>query len=153
MTSKIIEVLAKILENLSNNVSLEVLNHSLMKNNKYDKQLLGIAFSLVYDKILIRKMRSDEEQLYEKNKSIRLLSEEEKDFLGLDNYNYLLHLINVGLLDNKNLEAILEQIILFPENRITRREINWIILLSLVELDSKILPGSRILLYSSDTVN
>lgn len=152
MPTRIIEILAKILEGLSNNSSLEEVNRALMNSQHFDKKILSIAFSLVYDKILARKnsrARNDADV----KKNIRMLSEAEKEILGIDNYNYLLHLINVGLLDYSNLESILEQIELFPENRITRKEINWIILLSLVEYDSTILPGSRRTLYSSDTVN
>lgn len=152
MTAKIVEVLAKILEGLSNESSIEDVNRSLMKNHQFDQQILGIAFSLIYDKVLSKKVKPISE-LKENNRSLRILSEEEKDILGIENYNYLLHLINVGLLDYFNLEAILDQVTLFPESKITRKEINWIILLSLVEFDSEILPGSRVLLYSSDTVN
>lgn len=152
MTSKIVEVLAKILEGLGNNSSIEEVNRSLMKNKQFDKQILGIAFSLIYDKILSKKMQLKAKNI-KKKISIRFLSDSEKETLGIDNYNYLLHLINVGLLEIENLEIILDQITIFPESRVTRREINWVILLSLVEFDSEVLPGSRMLLYSSDTVN
>ncbi len=152
MTAKIVEILAKILEGLSNDSSIEDVNRSLLKSQQFDRQTLGIAFSLIYDKVLsknaveIRKQKG-------KSKRIRILSDQEKEWIGMENYNYLLHLINVGLLDYSNMEAILDQISLFPDNQITRKEINWIILLSLVDFDSEILPGSRVLLYTSDTVN
>jgi uncharacterized protein Smg (DUF494 family) len=152
MTSKIVEVLAKILEGLSNNSSIEEVNRSLIKSQNFDRQILGIAFSLIYDKVLVRKKSSDSDNK-KSIKGLRVLSDKEMDVLGVDNYNYLLHLINVGLLDQENLEIILDQITIFPESKVTRKEINWIILLSLVEFDSEILPGSRVLLYSSDTVN
>ena len=152
MTSKIVDVLAKILEGLSNDLQIEEVNRTLMNNNQFDRQILGIAFSLIYDKVLTKKNKS-EITLEHNVKSSRILSETERDILGISNYNYILHLINVGLLDTNNLEAILDQITLFPDSKITRREINWIILLSLVEYESEILPGSRVLLYSSDIVN
>jgi uncharacterized protein Smg (DUF494 family) len=152
MTSKIVEVLAKILEGLSNDYSIEEVNRSLIKSKTFDRQILGIAFSLIYDKVLVRKS-SEETAKKAPRRGTRILAEKEMDMLGVDNYNYLLHLINVGLLDPENLEIILDQIMIFPETKVTRKEINWIILLSLVEFDSEILPGSRVLLYSSDTVN
>jgi len=152
MTSKIVEVLAKILEGLGNNYSIEEVNRSLMKNKQFDKQTLGIAFSLIYDKVLSKKMPEKDKEM-KKKRGIRFLSDSEKGTLGIDNYNYLIHLMNVGLLEMDNLEIILDQITIFPESTVTRREINWVILLALVEFDSEILPGSRMLLYSSDTVN
>jgi uncharacterized protein Smg (DUF494 family) len=120
-------------------------------NSKIDEHTLSVAFSIIYDKILIKKKPSPEET--DKSKSIRLLTEHEKDLLGIDNYNYLLHLINLSLLDATNLEAILDQVTIFPEMKLTRKEINWIVLLSLVEFESGVLPGSRVLLASSDIVN
>lgn len=152
MNSKLVDVLAKILEGLSNNSSIEEVSRTLIKSKQYDEKLLSAAFSLVYEKILLR-ARINLNNKSSKPKSLRILTEEENDLLGVDNYNYLLHLINVGLLDTNNLEAILNQISLFPDLRVTRKEINWIILLSLVDFDSELLPGSRFLLYSSDTVN
>ena len=152
MTSKIVDVLAKILEGLSNDLQIEEVNRTLMKNDQFDRQILGIAFSLIYDKVLSKK-NTPNITLDHNEKGIRILSETERDILGISNYNYILHLINVGLLDTSNLEAILDQITLFPDSKITRKEINWIILLSLVEYESEILPGSRVLLYSSDIVN
>ncbi|MFA7420615.1 MAG: DUF494 family protein [Melioribacteraceae bacterium] len=152
MTSKIVDVLAKILEGLSNNASIEEVSKRLINSKKYDEKLLSAAFSLVYDKILLRtSVKKLDTQFGQK--STRFLSEDEISFIGVENYNYLLHLMNVGLIDSSNLEAILSQISLFPELRVTRKEINWIILLSLVDFDSELLPGSRFLLYSSDTVN
>jgi uncharacterized protein Smg (DUF494 family) len=151
MKPKIIEVITKILEGLSNNIAMEDLNISLLKNKGYDEQTLGIAFSLIYDKMLIKKR--DSKQFEKVNRSVRILTEEEKEMLGMDNYNYVLHLVNLGLLDSANLESILEQVTYYPENRLTRKEINWIILISLVDFDSEIPPGSRLHLYSTDPVN
>ena len=48
---------------------------------------------------------------------------------------------------------ILEHVGLFPENTVTKEDINWIILISLIDFNSEIPPGSRILLYTSDTIN
>lgn len=151
MKPKVVEVITHILESLNNNVSLEELNQSLLKSKEYDQQTIGIAFSLIYDKIFLKKKKDSKDN--NRKKSIRILSEEEIENLGIDNYNYLLHLSNLGLIDADNFENLLEQINYFPENKLTRKEINWIILASLIDLDSDIPPGSRLHLYSSDSVN
>ncbi|MBU1098537.1 MAG: hypothetical protein CVV23_15110 [Ignavibacteriae bacterium HGW-Ignavibacteriae-2] len=151
MTAKIVEVLARILDGINKNIPLEEVNKQLLKNKEFDKQILSAAFSLVYDKVLSGKILKD--KVEERPKKIRLLTDEERDFVGLDNYNYILQLVNIGLIDSLDVEIILEQLMLFPEDTINRDDINWIILISLVDFNSKILPGSRILLYSSDTIN
>lgn len=152
MKPKIVEVLAKILESLSNNTPLEEVNKSFLKNKEYDEQTLSIAFSLVYDKILLKRMHDDSTEEKEIS-GMRFLTDEEKEILGLENYNYLIHLINVGLLDMNQLEDILEQVTYYPENKISRKDLNWLVLLSLVDFDSDVPLGSRVLLYSSDSVN
>lgn len=152
MTPKIVEVLTKILETLHKNKSLEEVNKILNRNHEIDKKTLSIAFSIVYDKVLTNRQSVKAKQK-ENQKKFRLLTEEEKEILGPDNHNYLLHLMNIGLLSAKDVEQILEQIMIFPESRISKDEINWIILISLVELSPGILPGSRVSLFSTDTIN
>lgn len=152
MTSKVVEVVAKILEGLKDDRTLEDVSQVLSKNKDFDKQTVSAAFSLVYDRLLNNK-KSKRRQEEKGSRNIRFLSDEEVAALGLDNYNYLIHLYNIGLLDNNDLEMILEQVMMFPEDQVNREDINWIILISLVEVNSEITPGSRILLYSSDTIN
>lgn len=152
MTGKIVEILTKILETLHNKKSLEEANKILTRNSDIDKKTLSIAFSIVYDKVLTNKHNTKAKKK-EKQKQIRILTEEEKEILGPENHNYLLHLINIGLLTASDVDQILEQISIFPESRISKDEINWIILISLVEFNSNILPGSRITLFSTDTIN
>lgn len=151
MAAKIVEVLARILDGLNKNFSLEEVNLSLVKNKEFDRQTVGVAFSLVYDKVLSNKLNPRKRKKASNN--FRILSEEEKEILGIENYNYLMHLYNVGLINSIDVETILEQVGLYPENTITKEDINWIILISLIDFNSEILPGSRILLYSSDTIN
>lgn len=152
MTAKIVEVLTIILETLHKNKSLEEVNKILNRNREIDKKTLSIAFSIVYDKVLTNR-HSAKTKIKEKQKKFRLFTEEEKEILGPENHNYILHLINIGLLSAQDVEQILEQIMVFPESRISKDEINWIILISLVELNSSILPGSRVSLFSTDTIN
>ncbi len=152
MTTKVVEVLAKILDGLNKKYSLEDVSKNLSSENKFDKQTVSAAFSLVYDKIVANRIEKNID-FAEQNKNIRILSEEELDTIGVEYYSYLIHLQNIGLIDSSDFEILLEQILLFPTNNITLEDINWMILVSLVDYDSKILPGSRVTLFSSDTIN
>ena len=152
MTGKIVEVLAKILDGLNKDRSLDEVNKSLSKYSEFDQQTVSAAFSLVYDKVLSNKVAKRRRE-NKKSSKFRILTTEEQSALGHDNYNYLIHLYNIGLLDNDDLEMVLEQIMMFPEDTISRDDINWVIIISLVDFNVDILPGSRILLYSSDTIN
>ncbi len=153
MTEKIVEVLAEILERLKKNSSLEEVNKVLSKNKRFDEQTLSAAFSLVFDKVLTQRIVKGSKKNNPNKSNFRLLTDEEKEVIGIENYNYILHLYNVGLLDYLDFEMILEQIMLFPSESITKDDINWTIFISLVDFNAEILPGSRLLLYSSDNIN
>ncbi|MEN8191801.1 MAG: DUF494 family protein [Bacteroidota bacterium] len=150
MTTKVVEVLAQILDGLNKNYSLEDVNNKITDENKFDKQTVSTAFSLVYDKIL---NNVTDHENKESDSNFRLLNEEEIEKVGIEYYDYLLHLQNIGLLDSHDIELLLEQILLFPNQTITYEDINWMILVSLVDYNTKILPGSRVTLYSSDKIN
>ncbi len=151
MNTKVVEVLAQILDGLNKNRSLEDVNSKISSENKFDKQTVSAAFSLVYDKILTNSGENIVDE--KKNKNFRLLNEEEIESIGLEYYNYLMHLQNIQLLDSDDIEMLLEQILLFPNRTLSFEDINWMILVSLVEFNTKILPGSRVILYATDKIN
>jgi len=152
MTTKVVEVLAKILDGLNKDFSLEDVNNILNDEKQFDKQTVSAAFSLVYDKISTNKIAKDLD-IDTTSKGIRIFSEQEIEEIGLEYYNYLLHIQNIGLIDSNDLEILIEQILLLPTSKITLEDINWLILVSLVDYDSKMLPGSRVTLFSTDTIN
>lgn len=151
MNAKLVEVLAKILEALRQNYSLEEVSNKLVTEKKFNKQTISAAFSWLIDRKLHSKAKMSSKK--QKQKNFRFLNQDEIDILGTENYNYIVHLMNVGLLDASELDNILEQVTLYPGDSISKEEINWIILFSLVDFNEDILPGSRLLLYSSDTIN
>ena len=152
MTAKIVEVLAKILEGLKENFSIEEVTKNLKTNKDFDEQTVSAALGLVFDKFLTNRINLHKNSA-SVNKSFRILTSEETNIIGTENGRYIQHLVNVGLLDPIDVDLIAEQMTMFPDQKVSREDINWIILFSLVDLDSEILPGSRILLYSSDTIN
>ncbi|MFZ1288681.1 MAG: DUF494 family protein [Melioribacteraceae bacterium] len=152
MTAKIVEVLAKILEGLKKNYTIEEVTKKLKTNKDFDEQTVSAAFGLVFDKFLTNRLELRKEGKLA-NKGFRILTNEEINIVGTENTRYIQHLVNVGLLDPIDVELLIEQMTMFPDEKISKDDINWIILFSLVDFDSEILPGSRVLLYSSDTIN
>lgn len=151
MNTKVVEVLAQILDGLNKNYSLDDVNSKITNENKFDKQTVSAAFSLVYDKILNNSGEETEDD--NRNKDFRFLNDEEIEAVGIEYYDYLIYLQNIQLLDSDDIEMLLEQILLFPNQSLTFEDINWMILVSLVEFNSKILPGSRVILYATDKIN
>ncbi len=151
MNAKIVEVLTKILEGLDKNYSLEEVTSKLKIGKDFDDQIVSAAFSLVLEKLLLKKTNLKNNIGHEKN--FRVLTNDEINAFGIDNYKYIQHLVNIGLLAPLDVELLSEQVQAFPEEKISKDDINWIILFSLIDLESEVLPGSRVLLYSSDTIN
>ena len=145
MTAKIVEVLAKILEGLKKNYTIEEVTKKLKTNKDFDEQTVSAAFGLVFDKFLTNRLELRKEGKL-LNKGFRILTNEEKYIVGTENTKYIQHLVNVGLLDPIDVELLIEQMTMFPEEKISKDDINWIIQLYLVAFDSEILPGNRVLL-------
>ncbi len=151
MITKIVEVIALILDNLNKDYTLEEVN-KLLDNKEYDRQTVSAAFSLLFDKVLSSKIKKSDKKGI-KPAAFRVLSNEEIDLIGIDNYNYLLNLINLGLINSMDIELILEHANGLNGRVLSKDDINWIVFISLIDLNAGLLPGSRVLLYSSDTIN
>ena len=147
MKAKIVEILQIILEEMHESKSLEDINLSLAK--EMDKDAVNVAFSLLFDKIIYKReyMESGDN-----NSSFRVATEEEILNMGVDNYNYLLYLFNLGIFDNEDFNVIMEQIDFYPRSVLTREDINLIVLFSLMD-DAEMIPGSRFFLNTSDKIN
>jgi len=122
MTTKVVEVLAKILDGLNKNISLEDVNITLNEEKKFDKQTVSAAFSLVYEKVASNKLLNKLKNSNVK-RGVRIFNSEEIEQIGIDYYNYLIYLQNIGLIQYSDLEVLIEQLLLFPTERITLEDI------------------------------
>jgi uncharacterized protein Smg (DUF494 family) len=152
MLTDMVNLLADIFESLDNYSSLDKAADNISISKKYNKNILATAFSWIYEKT-IRDISEAAEYNGLVSSSKRIFSEEEKILVGTENFNYLLHLNNIGLLTNYDLEIIVEELKLFPRELINTEAINVIIISLFLEVNTLTLPGSRLLLYSSDTIN
>jgi len=151
MRAKIVEALAEILKEIKRKNTIEEVSKALLEKNEFDEQTISAAFNLVYEKLLNKGLMED--HIIDRTKNFRILTKEELDIIGIDNYDYLLKLQNLGVLEELDMEQIIEQLISLPKGRISEEDINFIVLFSLVDLHNDIPPGNRIVLISSDTIN
>lgn len=152
---QLIEILSQILNSIAtNNYSLDEVENKLLKNKKYNRSTVATAYSWIYDKLFVNTIKI--KNAGESKKSFRLLSNDEIEMIGLENYNHLLKLHNVGLLLYEDMDLIINQLLIhsdFLKYQISTNEINLLILSSLFLINSDSLPGSRMLLYLSDKIN
>ncbi len=152
MISEIVEVLTRLFESVKKASSLEDFEKLTLFNKRYKKNIIATAYSWLHEKITRDSFLNNTERI-ESSRSIRVLSEPEIQIIGLDNYNYLLHLYNVGLLNSVDFEIIVDEICMFSPELISTELINILVLSLFLELDSYTLPGSRLQLHSSDKIN
>ncbi len=81
MTAKIVEVLAKILEGLKDNYSIEEVTKHLNLNKDFDEQTVSAALGLVFDKFLTNRLVLHKEGTTN-TKSFRLLTNDEISIIG-----------------------------------------------------------------------
>ncbi len=152
MTTEIVKVLETIVQAINKNYSFEEVEKFIKIDKKIDKTIIAAAYSWIYEKRL-RELYRVRELKPKSSESLRILSEEEASTIGLQNYNYILHFYNIGMLNNNELETIIDQIKIFPDEAKTTENINLLILSIFLDLEKISIPGSRYMLYSSDTIN
>lgn len=152
MGTEIVSLLTDIFENLDNTRSLDKAMDDISTNKKYNENTLAAVFSWIYEKT-IRDMAESSDHYKLASRGRRIFSEDEKSIMEIKDFNYLLHLNNIGLLTNSDLEIIVEELKLFPRELINTESINVIIISLFLEVNTLTLPGSRLVLYSSDTIN
>ncbi len=152
MTGELVEILEKLVQAINNDYSFEEVELFINFEDKVNKTVIAAAYSWIYEKLL-REYYQKKELKTNTSKSVRILSEEEISTIGLHNYDYILHFYNIGLINNNEFDMIIDQIKLFPEESRSIENLNMLILSVFLDLDDISTPGSRYLLYSSDTIN
>ncbi|MBN1637615.1 MAG: DUF494 family protein [Ignavibacteriales bacterium] len=149
MREKIITVITRIFEGMKENIPIEEVSKNLLNNKEFDDHLISAAFSLLYDKIVVQNLMS----IKDKTGSTRIFSESEIDMLGRKNYDYLLHLQNIGLLNSVDIENILYGVSMVNKDTLTHEELNYIILYNLIGSHYNLIYGSRYFLDTTDKIN
>lgn len=151
MRNDLTKKLKEVSQKLKNDETIEEFLRYIA-NSENNKNDAASVISWLYEKI-VRDISLEEDILETPAKNFRILSDKEISRIGLQNYNYLLHFYNVGLLKNKDFDYILEQIMFIDEDDHTNDYLNALILSIFLDINDVTLPGSRLLLNSSDTIN
>lgn len=152
MTTDLVDVLVKIAEGIHLNYSFNEILMSIYKNkDEYNENMVAAAYSWIYEKSLQNLSHFSEKDKQESG--FRMLNENEINLIGRNNIKKIITLKNIGLLTNQDINKILNQLELIPE--VFNRESNFDLLILSLFFDNggKSIPGSRHVLYSSDTIN
>ncbi|MDP4114967.1 MAG: hypothetical protein Q8903_02465 [Bacteroidota bacterium] len=120
---------------------------NIQKIRKYDENIIAVIYSWIFEKLGKKKRTPSSLTGY------RIVSSEEVSLIGIENYSYILHFFNLGLINSEEIDKLINQLELMPEALINTKLINILLITMFIYGDAAILPGSRLHLYSSDTIN
>lgn len=150
MEKQILEIVSAIIDGLSEDMTPDQVEAKIKKSKYYRESTVATAYSWIYDKLLANALRT---RAMPVSKGKRFFSQDEIEIVGNENYKKLLKLVNIGFLDEDDLDLIMNKLFIFPDETVTKQELNIIVLSSLFDVDKNTLPGSRTLLFLSDTIN
>ncbi len=151
MLTDIVEILSVMVKEARNKCSFEEAAVSIVKEEKYDENLVAAAFSWIVEKVQRDLIINDDP--IANSKSLRFFSDDEIAALGKESYEYLLYFYYSGILTEEDLDIIIDQVRVFSNDSNNIEKVKTILLYLFLELDNHSLPGSRHLLFSSDTIN
>ena len=153
LNADIVEILAIMLDGVKCRYSLEDIHKDIIKKKKVDVNLLNTAYVFLLDNILVDK-KIKKVSKTAKNKSFRILNDDELDVLGVENYDYILYLKNVGLITDSQVNTLIDEITAIPIETVSKDELNWMVLMMLFNAaDTFLPPGNRLLIRPSDSIN
>lgn len=152
MISKIVDALVKVREKINEKNIKDEKIENLKLAKHYNKNIIAAAYSWIYEKNQ-REKEFENTIPKEQRKGIRIYSKEEINKIGIKNYDYLLHFYNIGLLTHLEFDYILDELKILPIENIDIYQINVLLLSLYLDLEKLTLPGSRLMLHSSDTIN
>ncbi|MCH7826780.1 MAG: DUF494 family protein [Bacteroidetes bacterium] len=152
MISKIVDVLVKVREKINEENIKEKKLEYLELEKLYNQNIVAAAYSWIYEKNL-REQAVVKSIPLNQRKGIRICTDEEIRGIGLKNYNYLFHFYNIGLLTHLEFDYILDELKLLPIESVGLDHINILLLSLYLNLEKLSIPGSRLMLHSSDTIN
>lgn len=146
---KIIDALTCLMEELNAKSTIEEAHNKMKKNKNFDLLSISAAMSILMERMIEKPNNSEN---YEEI-NLRILAVDELSTLGMDNFNYMLKLYNLQLITTEEFNAIIEQLILYPQEFISKSIIDAYILSVLSKKDYNVPYGSRYLLNHSDVIN
>lgn len=125
MKERVVEILMLLMSEIESNKRLSEIDLDDLKRKGYSQSEISAAFSWLYDNmqvqdgVVVRGVNASAE-------SRRVLHEAEKIILSTEAQGYLMQLCEVGLLDNRDLENIIERTMMSGMEKLSVEEIREI---------------------------
>jgi len=153
LNKEILNILLTIIEELQIRKNLDEVIDILNNSKKFDEKQVYAAFSILFEKMIHLKAES----LLNPPTGYRFLDETELNHIGMEKYNYLLKLMNLGIINSIDFENIINAMMFIPEVEFDKNEFKILILASIANNnqnpDLGQFPNSQSALFISDKIN
>jgi len=151
MKERVVEILVFLMSEIEANKQLSEINLEELKDKGYTQSEISAAFSWLYDNMPMQD-GIIVQGLTPSRASHRVLHEAEKLMLTTEAHGYLMQLCELGLLENRDMESVIERAMVSGYEKLSLDEIREIVAAVLFARPSSS-HGNRFTQNNNDTVH
>ena len=152
MKEKVVEILVFIMSEIQDNKRISEIDLSDLKSKGYTQSEISAAFSWLYDNMQLNQTNATRSGKPVRG-SRRILHDAEKFVLSTESQGYLIQLYELGVLDEKDLETVIERAMVAGYEKLSVGELREIIASVLFSKDVGDGGANRSMLDSGDTIH
>jgi uncharacterized protein Smg (DUF494 family) len=152
MKERIVEILMYIMSEMQSNKGIADIDFGDLKEKGYSQSEISAAFSWLYDNIRQNDIGASHEGTPIAG-SRRVLHEVEKQMLSTEAQGYLIQLRELGLLDDRDLELVIERVVLSGFEKLTPSELQELVASVLLVKAGNASDTNRSALYNRETIH
>ena len=152
MKEKVVEILIYIMSEIQSNKRLGEIDLVALRSKGYTQSEISAAFNWLYDSMYINDS-GIAATARPSPSSIRMLHDAEKEVLTVECQGYLIQLQQLGLLDGKDMEIVIERAMMSGYERISLPELREIVAAVMFARGDDGENRNRSMLDSGDTVH
>ncbi len=146
MKEKVVELLMFIMMEIQDNKRINDIDIADLRSKGYTQSEISAAFSWLYENFQVSDINRRPSGM--QRGSQRVLHEAEKYALSTESQGYLIQLRELGLLDERDMETVIERVMLTGYEKLSVPELHSIVASVVFSKGS-----DRLLLNSGDTIN
>lgn len=148
MNERIIDLILYLVSQIRKNTPIDSIDVKVLSADGYTDAEIGAAFSWIVDQEAFRPL----DQLTRRT-GFRVLHEAERAIFPPDAYGYLLQLMEIGILNDFDLENLINRMHFGGSPPLSVRDIKDLIPMVLAERSEDRFDGTRLMLNAHDTVH
>jgi uncharacterized protein Smg (DUF494 family) len=126
MKEKVVEILVYIMSEIQENKRLQEIDIGELKSKGYTQSEISAAFSWLYDNVQFGEVQFARPSQAARS-SRRVFHEAEKQVLSTESQGYLIQLRELGLLDDRDLESVIERAMMAGYEKLSVEEVRDIV--------------------------